>query len=59
MLLSGFVMYLTTPSWPRKLCVQYCLVISHILIVESLPPVAKRLDVRSKDIHDIGATWIA
>ena len=51
--------YLTTPVEPLKLCVQYCLMISQILMLKSLLPVASSVLVVSKAILTMGARWIA
>lgn len=48
-----------TPVWPLRLCVQYCLSISHSLIVVSELPDANNVEETSKSIVKTGDMWIA
>lgn len=51
--------HLMTPVWPLRLCVQYCLSISHSLIVVSELPDANNVEETSKSIVKTGDIWIA
>lgn len=51
--------HLMTPVWPLRLCVQYCLSISHSLIVVSELPDANNVEETSKSIVKTGDMWIA
>lgn len=51
--------HLMTPVWPLRLCVQYCLSISHSLIVVSELPDANNVEETSKSMVKTGDIWIA